>query len=64
MLEWFKGNFYIPTFLIKFNGKPFSPEIIALKTPLSFFEYFINNDILEHIKTQSIIFSTQHNEIN
>ena len=59
-LLWKNKNINVPNNLIEFSGNTnLSSEIKNLDTPYNFFKLFFTDDILEHIRVETIRYSVQ-----
>ncbi|XP_037826738.1 piggyBac transposable element-derived protein 3-like [Lucilia sericata] len=57
---WRKRHMQHYSNIIKFRGNDaLSPEILALKSPLDFFSFFISDDIISNIVEQSNLYAVQ-----
>ncbi|XP_025407636.1 piggyBac transposable element-derived protein 2-like isoform X2 [Sipha flava] len=60
-LKWKKGNLITPSACLKFNEPTLHNDLLSLETPLDFFAYFFNNELLIKIKEETELYSVQLN---
>lgn len=61
-VEWKCGNLIFDDNFFKFHGeKNFSSNLLNLDTPLQYFSYFFDDELMQHIVEHTILYSVQKN---